>query len=96
MHTKYITYGNKWKEENFFIFFCPPLSFFKLYHFQQCNNVSTLSKTEITIALLYVLSQHSIRKLKRKKEDLPAITPEVVSAVGTDVDDSLGSLGMVS
>ena len=47
-----------------------------------------LSKTEIPKYFLYAPLQHLIRKLKRKKEDLLVIVLVVVSAVGTDVDDS--------
>ena len=57
-----------------------------------------LSKTEIPKYFLYALSQLLIRKLKRKKEDLKflwATVLAVVVAVGTNVDDSQGILGMV-
>ncbi|ENO12467.1 hypothetical protein MBGDC06_00274 [Thermoplasmatales archaeon SCGC AB-539-C06] len=58
-------------------------------HFMSDAPSSPFSKTETTIALC-------VRKIRRKKkEDLLAIAPSVVVAVGTSVDDSQGSLGMV-
>ena len=42
--------GMKGREEFFHIFLLHSF-LFKLQHFQQCNNVSTLSKTETTIVL---------------------------------------------
>ena len=79
MHTKYIIYGNKGKEEKFFIYLSP----------------SFLSKTEIPKYFLYAPSQLLIRKLKRKEEGLLTTVSTVALVSGAGVDDSLGIEGNV-
>ena len=56
---------------------------------------SFLSKTEITKYFLYTLLQHLIKKLKRKEEVCWVITPAVVVTIGTYVDGSQETVGMV-